>query len=215
MAPGAAANLNDDWAAASSLATRSPGKAAVVEAAVALVAITLSTSATHVLAAASVVTAAALVAAGAGVVVGPDELEFELHEAAVSATTVAAMGMMPRIPPARSCPSLILGIAALPPWVWGGHEPVLVPRYRASCRAYLSSDGARLGWRSSHRATRPRRAGRRAAAEASRPSSTPPWPCAARSPTSPPRPITSPAPRVLRWARCISTSPIGTPSPRP
>src|SRR3954453_19284309 len=118
MAPGAAANLNDDWAAASSLATRSPGKAAVVEAAVALVAITLSTSATHVLAAAAVVTAAALVVAGAGVVVGPAEPNFELRDATVSTTPVAAIGMMPRIHPARSCPSLILGIAALPPWVW-------------------------------------------------------------------------------------------------
>src|SRR3954447_1251283 len=142
MAPGAAANLNDDWAAASSLATRSPGKAAVVEAAVALVAITLSTSATHVLAAGALGAAAALVVAGAGVVVGPDELDFELHDAAVSTATVAAIGMMPRIHPARSCPSLILGIAALPPSVWRGHEPVLVSMYRASCRSYLSSDSA-------------------------------------------------------------------------
>jgi hypothetical protein len=91
------------------LATKSAGSAAVVDAGVGVVAITLATSATQVLESAALVVGGAVVAGAVvvagvvvaatavGVVAGADESELELHAAAtVRVMTSAAIGMAPR-----------------------------------------------------------------------------------------------------------------------
>jgi hypothetical protein len=73
MTPGVAASFNEVRAAASSLVTRSAGSAFVVEAGVAGVATTLSTSLTHVEAASAAVFTGAAVLAGVAVLEGDDD----------------------------------------------------------------------------------------------------------------------------------------------
>ena len=76
MTPGVAASVNEVRAAASSLVTRSAGSAFIVEAGIAGVVTTLSTSLTHVEAAPAAVFTGAAVLAGVAVLEGQVRREF-------------------------------------------------------------------------------------------------------------------------------------------